>query len=298
METYRKMTQNVLLLLVMFVSGIMPTLEGMTPEKFNDVVATSPNPFQYDLHLTMLSGAKQEAEVCICMHGMGSDYGLSKVMRSNPALPYHIVAFNFPDYGHTGERLLKTTFGTIDELLPALYVWKRCVVDGGADKVHLYGFSAGGGAIINGLAVLNSSGYDTILNRIGINALHKQQILKAVQKGSVILEVPLKSFDEIADQGGGWEMRALAQRARENGMTPIQNLTQLHGLALNCFVYFTHPDEAIGNRDDTEFIRRLHAVNSNGQTIPIMAQTGGHTSYHPELWEAYQKFVERHGLGG
>lgn len=287
------MSRRLLLLLVVFASGLMTNLQAITIEKLNEVVTTSPNPFRYDLHMKMLPSAKQDTEVLICMHGMGSDYHLSEVMQSNPVIPYHIIAFNFPDHGlhYASKGMVKTSFGTIEEVLPALYVWKKCIVDGGADKVHLYGFSAGGGAIVNALAVLNSNRYDATLKSIGIGLSEKQQILESIQKGSVVLEVPLKSFDEIADLFDEQEMRALARRARQNGMVPIKNLSQLQGLSLHCFVYFACPDEALSNRDDKEFIQRLRHVNKEGQTIAITSKTGGHTSYHSELWNAYKEFI-------
>ena len=180
---------------------------------------------------------------------------------------------------------------TANQLIDSYGVLKRCIFDGGAEAVHLYGFSAGGGAIINALAILNSNRYDTALKSIGIGFLEKQKIFESVQKGSVILEVPLKSFDEIADSFGGREMRMLARRAHKNGMVPIKNLNQLHGLSLPYFVYFASPDEALGNRDDKKFIQLLLDVNKNGQTFGIIGKTGGHTSYHPELWNAYKEFI-------
>lgn len=278
---------RLLWLLVLFANRFIVNLQAIEGDKLNELVTKSPNPFQYDLHMKMLPGAKQDADVLICMHGMGSDYRLAEIMQGNPVIPYHLIAFNFPDHG-LGRPRMKTTYGTIEELLPALYVWKRCVMDAGVDKVHLYGFSAGGGAIVNALAVLNSDRYDKALKSIGIGPLEKRQILESIQKGSVILEVPLKSFDEIADLFGNRETRALALRARKNGMVPIKNLSLLQGLSLNCFVYFAYPDEAVGNRDDKEFIRSLQDVNKNGRTIAIIGKTAGHTSYHPELWHAYK----------
>lgn len=269
-------------------------LEAVSPQAINEIVAETTNPFQYDLHLTAVPSDKLDAELLIGMHGMGSDYRLANILKSNPALPYHIAAFNFPDYGSLNNEVKKTTFGTFDEVAPALFVLKRFVVDGGIDKVHLYGFSAGGGAIVNVLAILNSNRYDKSLQALGIGDQEKQKILQAIQQGSVILEVPLKSIDEIADLYGDREMRRLAQRANENGMTPIQNLQKLQGLSLNIFVYFAFPDEALGNRDDKKYIEILKKANQKGQTISIIGKTAGHTNYHPELWNAYQKFVNGH----
>lgn len=265
-------------------------LQAIPAEKVSGTITLSPNPFFYDLRMSVLPAARPDADLLICMHGMGGDYKLAEVMRKNPAIPYHVVSFNFPDHSLYGGDMTNTSFGTIDEVLPALYVLKRCVIGCPAEKVHLYGFSAGGGAIVNAIGALNSNKWDSDLEKLGIGSLEKQQILKAIQNGSVILEVPLKSFDEIAV--GDRAFRHLAQRANSNEMVPLKNLNQWQGLSLNCFVYFATPDEALGNRDDKEFIRCLRDVNQKGQTVAILGKTAGHTTYHPELWEAYKEFVQ------
>lgn len=164
----------------------MASLEAVNADLLNQIFTSSLNPFSYDLELKIVPSENRDAEVFICMHGMGSDSALSVVMKSNPVLPYHIVAFNFPDYG-SRYRSLKTTFGTFEELAPALYVLKKCIVEGGLDKVHLYGFSAGGGVIINLLAVLNANRYENSLQKLGIGDSEKEKILQSIQKGSVIL---------------------------------------------------------------------------------------------------------------
>lgn len=285
------MKSIVLLFFGMLMGSLAGSLEAANADTLNQIFTTIPNPFNYDLQLKILPSEKLDAELFICMHGMGSDSTLCEVMRSNPIIPYHIVAFNFPDYGSRYRDNVKTTFGTFDEIAPALFVLKKCIVDGGADKIHLYGFSAGGGAIINILAVLNSNHYDKSLQKLGLGHSEKQKILQSIQEGSVILEVPLKSFDEVADTFGGGEVRLLAQRAGKNGMVPIENIKKLQGLSLNCFLYFAYPDKALGNRDDAEFIKRLQNANGNGQTVAIIGKNAGHTTYHPELWTAYEKFV-------
>lgn len=279
---------KILLVILGVVACWAADLYAVPLEKINKLVAQTKNLFTHDLHLQALPGASQDEEIVICFHGMGSDYNLAKAIKSNPAIPYHVVSFNFPDYGsrYAQANLLKTTFGTIDELLPALYVLKRFVIDGSINTVHLYGFSAGGGALVNVLAVLTGRRYDVELKKAGIEEMHKKQMLDAVQNGSVILEVPLKSFDEVADLYGNEQMHALAQSARANGMTPIDNLSLLQPLSLRCFVYFTKPDAALGNRDDQKFIQGLRQANSRGHTTAIIG-SGGHTDYHAELWNAY-----------
>lgn len=281
-----------LLFFLMLISSLAGRLEAINADKLNQVFTENPTPFNYDLQLKILPNEKLDAELLICMHGMGGDSTLCNIIRSNPIIPYHIIAFNFPDYGLRYRSSLKTTFGTFDEIAPALFVLKKSIIDGGADKVHLYGFSAGGGAVVNLLAVLNSSRYDPSLQKLGIDTAEKQKILQAIQQGSVILEVPLKSFDEIADISGNREIRMLAQRAKDNGMTPFENVKEMKGLSLNLFAYFAYPDNILGNRDDDEFIKRLQTANKTGQTVAIIGQNAGHLGPHPELWDAYKKFVD------
>lgn len=282
-----------LIILVLFGIWIIAgSLEAVDANALNQVFKATSNPFNYDLQLKILPDKNQEAELLICMHGMGSDSSLCNIIRSNPVIPYHIVAFNFPDYGLRFRESQKTTFGTFDEIAPALFVLKKTIIDGGVDRVHLYGFSAGGGAIVNMLSALNSNRYDQSLHKFGIDKAEKQIILQAIQQGSVILEVPLKSFDEIADFSLSREIQMLAERAKDNGMTPIENIKELSGLSLNVFVYFAYPDEALSNRDDAEFIKRLQTANKNGQTVAIMGKNAGHLTLHRELWEAYKKFVD------
>lgn len=273
-----------------FLSGyITCSLEGATTDALKRAFTAAPIPFNYDLQIKILPGEKTESDVMICMHGMGGDSSLCGIMRANPAISYHLVAFNFPDHGSRSDSIPSTSFGSFDEIAPALFVLKKSIVDGGADRVHLYGFSAGGGAIINILAVLNSNFYDPALSKLGIGEAEKKKILQSIQLGSVLLEVPLKSFDEVADLSGNRDMKVLAERSRKNGMVPIENIKYLEGLSLNAFIYFANPDEALGNRDDDKFIQRLQAANKNGRTVSIAGRNASHLSYHPELWEAYKR---------
>lgn len=258
-------------------------------------LANKPHPFNYDLHLKMLPASQNNEEVLICLHGMGSDHQLADIMRDNPAIPYNVIGFNFPDYGdqYSSQNMLQTTFGTIQELLPFFYVLKLCVIDAGIEKIHLYGFSSGGGALVNALSVLNTDRYDHVLVRLGIGTNEKKLLLDSVQKGSVILEVPLRSFDELADLFNEEHFRPLAQRAMANGMTPIENLKNLHSLSLNIFVYFSDPDESLGNRDDKIYIRRLRDANRDGKTTAIIGKSKGHLAYHGQLWKEYNLLKQK-----
>lgn len=138
-----------------------------------------------------------------------------------------LVSFNFPEYDIKEEReydYRQATFGTIAELLPALYVLKQIVIDQGIASIDLYGFSAGGGALINVIGVLNTSTYDTELKKIGIHTLEKEKLLSAIQKGIIVLDTPLKSIEEIIDHRGSTpEFEYLAKNYRDNNLRPIDS---------------------------------------------------------------------------
>jgi hypothetical protein len=248
------------------------------------------DPFNYDLHLTRIPG--KSTKTMICLHGMGADYQIVYFVKEASKIHQSLVSFNFPDY-RMHERIYdpqKTAFGSIDEILPVIYVLNKIIIEEGNQDVNLYGFSAGGGAIINTLAVLNSSTYDADLKKIGVNQAAKQKILDVIQKGDVILDSPLKSMSEIiAKLGPSKELKVIEERFRRNQMEPIDVLPQLSNLALNVIIFFQHPDEILSNRDDALFIERLKKANQKGKTVVLGGNDGGHNYPHYTLWKHYLK---------
>lgn len=248
------------------------------------------SPFQHDLDLRSTPGS---GTPILCMHGYGgSGEMLLRFLTKHHAANEPLIAFNFPDFNIRKSPVdpHHTYFGTIDELLPALYVMKKCVIDDGLSALNLYGFSAGGGAVINCLAVLNTDRYETNLQAIGIGAAEKQAILNALQNGVILLDSPLKSVEEILafhDE----KYLIVAKRYLENDLRPIDSLKKLTGLSLNVILFFQAPDEILSNRDDALFIERLNQANANGQTHVLIANQGTHSSYHSLLWDAYKKLA-------
>src|SRR5262245_14473688 len=117
------------------------------------------SPFDYDLNVVTLPGSGERT--MICFHGYGNNYQIAHLLRQLNVTDSTLVSFNFPDHDiqlsddHHAVRL-----GTFQELLPPLYVMKQTVIDGGLSSVDLYGFSAGGGAVVNVIGILNTSFYD------------------------------------------------------------------------------------------------------------------------------------------
>lgn len=248
--------------------------------------------FSYDLGIRIISSKKEKAAVTICCHGYGHSNAIIDVVHSFGVMPDHLVSFNFPDYDCVAKWYdpKKSTFGSIDELLPLLYVIKICVIDAKLDAINLYGFSAGGGAVVNALAVLNQNTYDDRLAAIGIGADAKKKIIDAIQKGLVILDCPLKSIEEImAKRGADPEFTILNERYKKNHMVPINAVQKLNGMRLTILLHFQTPDEILGNRDDRLFVDRLTAANS-GKTYVVYGNDGGHNNYHKSLWLEYRSY--------
>ncbi len=248
------------------------------------------HPFSYDLGIKVMPGKQTNSGVTICCHGYGSSCQVGEVVHSFKAIPDHLISFNFPDYDCIRRKLTvyQTVFGKPEEIMPIFYLLKKLVIDGSVDEVSLYGFSAGGGAIINVLSFLNQSSHDEALKKIGIDAEGKKKIIVALQKGMIILDCPLKSMDEIMQFKPGYDMAVLAKRYRDNNMRPIDSISLLKGLNMNILVHFQNPDEMIGNKDDAEFIERLKNTNA-GKTYSVIASEGGHNTYHKSLWNEYKK---------
>lgn len=242
----------------------------------------------YDIHLSKFPSEKENAGVLICCHGIGGDYRIAENLRLNPIIEEHLISFNFPDanmkVGSVDPH--QTSYGTIKELLPAFQVLKEHVLDANLHKVSLYGFSAGGGAIVNIIALLNRTDYDRELAQIGITQEGKKRLLEAIQNGLVLLECPLKSMEEV---GFSDMFNIYAKRYKENHLRPIDSLNDWRGLSLNVILFFQKPDDIIGNRDDHLYVDRLKEVNSLGKTQVIIANEGSHNSYHQSLWTAYAK---------
>ncbi len=247
------------------------------------------HPFKYDLHLTKLEGTKKG--VIICCHGMGGSYKVAEVLQQ-AGVKETLVTFNFPDFeAKEGvSDIQKTTFGTIDELLPLIYVIKTCVIDEKKEEITLYGFSAGGGAIVNALATLNTHSYDLMLAGIGVGPKEKEEILAAIQRGFVLLDAPLKSIREVvASRGLSPALEIIGKRYHDNHMEPIDVLEKLEKLALRVIVHFQTPDEVLSNRDDALYIEHLKKANSLGKTCVTMGVIGGHALPHPALWVCYER---------
>lgn len=248
-------------------------------------------PFDYDLHLQTLEGS--HSRTLVCLHGYGGNFQLADEIKKLAIVNSTLVSFNLPDHDLHSRNYdpTKASFGTIHELLPAFYVLKTLIIDKGNKSVDIYARSAGGGALVNLLAVLNTTTYDQELANIGIGHKEKTEIKRVIENGIILLDVPLKSIEEIiALRGSNEEFEILAKTYRENHFRPIDSLTLLKGLKLNIIVYFENPDEILSNRDDDLFIERLKESNQ-GTTTVIVGSEQGHAKPHQALLQSYAKII-------
>ena len=239
---------------------------------------------QDSMQLTYRAG--KSPRIMILAHGMGANFKIYESLDVDQSL----ISFNFPDHDmfERGIPFEQTTFGTFEELIPLLMVMKKYIIEKGNQEIDLYGFSAGGGAIINVLAALNTHRVDERLKQLGISQDDKTKMLQTVQKGVIILDVPLKSIQELVDMSGNQDLVLLQRRYAKNHMEPIDSMQDLKGLSLNIIVHFQNPDEALSNRDDYRYFERLKSVNSRGTTTLIVGSDGGHYAWHKSLWDFYK----------
>ncbi len=251
--------------------------------------AEQETPFDYDLHYTVIPGSNPKTMVCL--HGYADSHRIAKRIKEDGKLQETLVSFNFPDYDIRNKNISdKFVFGSVDELLPVLHVLKKNIIDEGLTELNLYGFSAGGGALINTIALLNTPLYDDHLKSIGIDIEGKQKILDAIQKGTIILDTPLKSVEEIIDHVGPSEnLEVIAKQFRKNDLRPIDSLRHLENLSLHVILYFEVPDRVLSNRDDALYIERLKKYNAKGTTDVILGSDGGHNEPHISLWKFYTR---------
>jgi len=247
------------------------------------------HPFPYNLGVKVFAGKTKPSEITLCCHGYGHNNTIVDCVEAARVFPRPLIGFNFPDYDITEKSdHHKSKYGSIDEILPLLYLIKYYACDVNIPTINLYGFSAGGGAVINALVVLNNHLYNEHLKKIDVSKEHVKTMISALEHGDIILECPLKSMEEImALRGKSSEFEILSSRYTKNNLNPIDTVRLLAGLTLNIVVHFQKPDDILSNRDDNLFIERLQKANSGNTTVSL-GQGGGHNTYHPNLWNRYR----------
>ncbi len=249
------------------------------------------NPFNYNLDIKVVACKNPSSEVTICCHGYGGNSAFVNIVDKYNSFSGNLIGFNFFDHDineHTDHT--KSAYGTPQEIMPLLYLLKRCVCDLQLKLINLYGCSAGGGAIINALSALAGTDYDILLKELNIFKKDKQAILLALKNGVIILDCPLKSVQEIISfRGSDKNLKILESHYIKNNMEPLGTLRTMQKIDLTIFLNFEMPDTVLSNRDDQLFINEIMKINQ-GRTIISTSSDQGHIGYHSKLWENYKAF--------
>jgi len=251
----------------------------------------------------VLKGSSDDEDVMLCLHGFGMDETIACFVHDTKMAPYHLVGFNFPDWGDEIDitKPEQLCFGTIAELKPAILRLHSLVTNLHAERIHLYGFSAGGGAAVNLLSVLRCHRFQ---KELGLTADEMDAIYAAIERGTVVLDCPLKSIDEIADAREAESLylqdesssdiqylKRCAAIYKANDLRPIDSLLKLSGSKLNVVLVLQQPDDIVSNRDDALFVKRLEAANCAGKTVIVYGPEGCHVPAMPSLVTAYTTYI-------
>lgn len=272
---------------ILLISNVVILMGNPTMLTMHNLQHEAKKQFDYNPEYELLHSKAALDHIMITCHGSGANKDIGHYVAKHVKQP--IITFNFPDHDMDENfDLQASSFGTIDEYLPLIFLL-QALVKNGTQKISLYGFSAGGGAIINALTILNSSHYNKELLHIGVGPEDAQSILKAISQGIIILDAPLKSVTEILSIRPNEEfIQVLSQRFKKNGFESIDRIEMLNGLTLSILLYFEKPDEILSNRDDELYYQKLKAVNIHGTTHLITGHDGGHNGFHKKLWDAYK----------
>ena len=238
-------------------------------------------------------GVSEDQDVMLCLHGFGMDKMIGSYVHDTQLVTHHIFSFNFPDHGMDIDISKPETlcFGSVEELKPVIERLHTCITTLGANRIHLYGFSAGGGCAVNVLAALKKHRFR---KELGLSAHEMDTIFEALERGTVILDCPLKSIDEILDEvePENHYLAHVADIYKSNDLRPIDSLLKLKGSELNVLLILMQPDAILSNRDDALFIERLEEANRLGNTVVMLGHEGIHVPTMLSFMEGYERLKE------
>ncbi len=247
----------------------------------------------------------------VYLHGWGDTKNSAKLIKANcDVLPGDIVTFNFRDAGVILAKWRYSNLGQLPDVLSALYAIKWTKDNTGAKAIDLFGYSRGGATLLNTLAVLNddSGAYDADLQRIGITAQERSEILTLLQRGCHVLDCPLTDMNvtinefikhkkiPIKNESNSFWIKAFQAFTRYKkdglqGLSSAQSFTNLH---LNILMHFQHRDTIVSNKNEAELYKHLYQSNPN-TTYMVLGNNGGHLHSHAALAHTVHSFKKKFG---
>lgn len=246
------------------------------------------NPFDYNLDVRYVKGTSKNT--LLCSHGFGGN-SRKVIDRVKPYTSDTIIGFNYidHDFSHDTGDDRKTVMATPLEIMPLIYMLKECVIENKISPISLYGYALGAANVVYAISFLATDDRDDLLKKYNITSSDKKSILEALRHGKILLDVPFKSLDEnIALRGETEILLMYKERASKHKMlSPLDTLKKLSDLNMTFLVFFDTNDEEWSNREDSNFVKNLLEANSNGTSIVIKTDNGGHAADHTALWKIY-----------
>lgn len=279
------------------------------------------------------TGVVNSNRITIAVHGWGdSREGIVYLKRVYPqALPGNIITYNCPDAtsGGNAPALGKTSFGQLPDIMPFLYLLKKCV-EADIPALDLRGHSRGGAVVMNTLALLNNNTnkYQDVFTKLSITETDRKQIISMIENGAIVLECPLthvrsaikQQIKNIAEStlsststGSGFfssVSRSTLWASEESTATsvdysastvtnykawkeqPLDSAKKLDGLKLK-ILFHTETDKVVSNENDEAFYQLL-AANNPEHTYRSIGTQGNHNNMSPNFYPKLHAFRQKY----
>ncbi len=221
------------------------------------------------------------------------------VMKYYDVLPGDVVSFNFPDGIWAGPFPgLRSSLGQLSDVLPALYTLAYAVKTYRLEAIDLFGYSRGAAVAVNMVAVLNdkSTCYDSVLEGIGITQDVRKQLVRTIEKGSLVLNCPLIDAKATIDMSPRW-IQFIARRwsqYKDDGLQAIDAVKNLSDLKLNVLIHFQHNDTRVKNIKEADLYNAFAAINPK-RTYLVCGNDGGHIHTQDALSQTLHVFYKQIG---
>lgn len=271
-----------------FLSFLMASCS--TNDEFEQKMRSMENETPFVHHLDVRYSIGTNKTILLCSHGFGGNSS-QIIEQVRPNTSDTLIAFNYidHDFSHATGDDTKTVMATPIEIMPLIYMLKKCVVDNNISPISLYGFSLGASNVIYAINELLNGGHEDLLKKYNVTASDRASIMQALRKGKILLDSPFKSIEEnIALRGPNEILLMYKERAaKHNILSPLETLVKLKDLNLTIFLFFDTNEEEFSNRDDSKFAKNLLDANAKGTNIVISTDNGGHVGTHSALWKIY-----------
>ena len=281
-------------------------IKGIQPSK--DDIRQQRAFFGYNLGIehiidTNPATIKNEKHVTIYFHGWGDHRNSARLLKAFcDVLPGDLISFNFKDRGMLLAPVHQSSFGQLPDVLPALYVLSWAKRNLPISAFDLFGYSRGGATVVNLIAVLNDKTgiYDVALNRIGIDAKERQELLAMIQRGSLVLDcslidmnVTINEFFTFISPKFITNLLEKFSKYDRNGLQALQSAQSFADLKLKTLIHFQHKDSIVSNQKESEFYKAI-AQHNPADTYLVLGNDGGHLHTHESLAHALHAFRKKY----